>query len=345
MDATTTLAALFRRRFGQPPTAILPLPRAGSNRAYFRLTDEGGNTAVGVRGDDIAENRTFIYLARHFKGHRLPAPEIFGVSDDESAYLQEDLGTRSLYDALQQGREAGGNYNPDEIDLLRQTVRLLPHLQIEGGADLDAARLLSPARFSRRTVMFDLNYFKYCFLRPTDLPFDEVALEDDFDRLADRLLQADTMQHTFLYRDFQARNIMLPDGRPHIIDFQGGRIGPLHYDVASFLWQASARYPSALRELLIDTYLDELATLQPVDRTRFREQLSLFVFFRLLQVLGAYGLRGLFERKPYFLRSIPLALSHLTDLRADLRTDFPALDAVLDRLFSFDFHPFISPAQ
>ena len=345
MDATTTLAALFRRRFGQPPTAILPLPRAGSNRAYFRLTDEGGNTAVGVRGNDIAENRTFIYLARHFKGHRLPAPEIFGVSDDESAYLQEDLGTCSLYDALQQGREAGGNYNPDENDLLRQTMRLLPHLQIEGGADLDATRLLSPARFSRRTVMFDLNYFKYCFLRPTDLPFDEVALEDDFDRLADRLLQADTMQHTFLYRDFQARNIMLPDGRPHIIDFQGGRIGPLHYDVASFLWQASARYPSALREQLIDTYLDELATLQPVDRTRFREQLSLFVLFRLLQVLGAYGLRGLFERKPYFLRSIPLALSHLTDLRADLRADFPALDAVLDRLFSFDFQPFISPAQ
>ncbi len=267
------------------------------------------------------------------------------MSDDESAYLQEDLGTCSLYDALQQGREAGGNYNPDEIDLLRQTVRLLPHLQIEGGADLDAARLLSPAHFSRRTVMFDLNYFKYCFLRPTDLPFDEVALEDDFDRLADRLLQADTMQHTFLYRDFQARNIMLPDGRPHIIDFQGGRIGPLHYDVASFLWQASARYPSALREQLIDTYLDELATLQPVDRTRFREQLSLFVLFRLLQVLGAYGLRGLFERKPYFLRSIPLALSHLTDLRADLRADFPALDAVLDRLFSFDFQPFISPAQ
>ncbi|RKV72542.1 MAG: phosphotransferase, partial [Alloprevotella sp.] len=110
MDATTTLAALFRRRFGQPPTAILPLPRAGSNRAYFRLTDERGNTAVGVRGNDIAENRTFIYLARHFKGHRLPAPEIFGVSHDESAYLQEDLGTRSLYDALQQGREAGGNY-------------------------------------------------------------------------------------------------------------------------------------------------------------------------------------------------------------------------------------------
>lgn len=345
MDASTTLAALFARHFGQPPTAVLPLPRAGSNRAYFRLTDERGNTAVGVKGNDIAENRTFIYLARHFKQRRLPAPEIFGVSDDAGAYLQEDLGTRSLYDALQQGREAGGNYNPGEIDLLRRTMRLLPHLQIEGGADLEADRLLAPARFSRRTVMFDLNYFKYCFLRPTDLPFDEVALEDDFDRLADRLLGADTPQHTFLYRDFQARNIMLPDSRPHIIDFQGGRIGPLHYDVASFLWQASARYPADLRDRLIDAYLDELAALQPVHRDRFREQLSLFAVFRLLQVLGAYGLRGLFERKPYFLRSISPALSNLSAFRDILRADFPALDAVLKRLLSFDFQPFISPAQ
>lgn len=343
MDA---LRALFQQKFGQTPTSITPLAQAGSNRAYFRLSDSEGNTAVGVKGRNISENRAFLYLAHHFQNQQLPAPRIFGVSADESTYLQEDLGTCSLYDALQHGRETKGNYNENEITLLRRTIRLLPHLQIKGGFGLDSSRLLPPQQFDRRTVMFDLNYFKYCFLKPTDLPFDEMALEDDFERLTEQLLECRSSRPTFLYRDFQARNIMLVDGHPRIIDFQGGRIGPIHYDVASFLWQASAHYPQALREQLLDVYLDELSTLLPIDRSRFHRELISFVLFRQLQVLGAYGLRGLFERKPYFLHSIPYALDNLRQLfDSDLHKTYPTLSQALARLSSLDFNPFSSPSS
>lgn len=331
------LISLYKSTYGRPPLKAETLAKAGSNRQYVRLTSAGGigapQSVIGVIGTAVEENRTFVYLARHFFAAGLPVPQILAVSDDETRYLQTDLGSLALYDALAHGRQSEDGYSEEEQQLLLKTIRLLPHIQVEGAAGLESDRLLPPERFDAQAAMFDLNYFKYCFLRTTDLPVDEVRLETDFQQLASHLAASGCGQCTFLYRDFQARNVMLADGEPYFIDFQGGQCGPLQYDVASFLWQASARYPQRLREVLISAYLDELETLQPVDRAEFRLRLMRFVLFRLLQVLGAYGLRGYFERKKYFIDSIPHALASLRRLLFEGVADsYPYLKDTLQRL-------------
>lgn len=332
------LTELYTHHFGTLPTAVTPLRQAGSNRQYVRF--EGPNRAIGVIGTDAAECHAFLYLARHFAQLGLPVPTIYAASQDEMRYLQEDLGNTALFDLLAPARAAGGAYSEDDIALLSRTVALLARVQICGAHELDfEGELLEPHTFDRRSVLFDLHYFKYSFLKTTDVPLHETSLEDDFERLADDLIAAgDGWPTAFLYRDFQARNIMMPDGQtPHLIDFQGGRRGPIHYDLAAFLWQASARYPDALRERLIDDYLKALRTVLPVatvlDEPRFRHELRLFALFRLMQVLGAYGLRGYVERKPHFLRSIPHAVASLRPLLdAGVADSYPTLRSILDRL-------------
>ncbi len=337
---------LYEETFGAPLPATEPLPKAGSNRKYERIALPDGRSAIAVTGTDEAENRAFIALSRHFRKRGLPVPEVMAVSADAACYIQQDLGRRSLYDALRQGREAGGAYSPEEQRLIERTIRLLAHVQVEGAEGLTEDMLLQPKRFDAQAARFDLQYFKFCFLRTTDLPFDELALEADFERFAaDLVSEADaprradgTPLQTFLYRDFQARNVMLAAGddgdeQPWLIDFQGGRFGPIFYDVASFLYQASARYPEVLREQMVAAYLDELSRLCEVSAERFRERLQLFVLFRVLQVLGAYGLRGYFERKPYFLNSIPAAIANLRQLLdAGVCAPYAVLEEVLWRM-------------
>lgn len=326
------LIALYKTSFGTAPAKVETLAKAGSNRQYVRLT--GQPTVIGVIGTDKAENHAFIYLARHFAEKGLPVPEIYAVSDDESRYLQQDLGRRALYAAVAHGRENDGQYGEAEIELLRNTIRLLPHVQMEGAEGLDFSQLLEPRHFDRRAALFDLHYFKYCFLKTTDVPMNEVALEDDFERFADDLVACAEGHNSFLYRDFQGRNVMLSDAdEPYLIDFQGGQQGPIHYDVASFLWQASAKYPQRLREELIAEYMDELSKMRSFDRVAFREHLMLFVLFRLMQVLGAYGLRGYVERKKYFLDSIPHAIASLRRLLLEgIAAPYPTLEDTLKRM-------------
>lgn len=337
------LLQLYKSRFGHAPETTESLPKAGSNRHYVRLTGDG-QSVIGVVSPDVRENRCFVYLSRHFAERGLPVPEIFAVSDDATCYLQTDLGQTSLYQALKRGREAGAQYDDAERKLIAKTIRLLPHVQVTGAEAIDEAQLLPPTRFDEQAAMFDLNYFKYCFLKTADLAYDEVRFEKDLQTLAADLVKAAGCPAngqgqpltTFLYRDFQARNVMLVDAKkPHFIDYQGGQVGPLQYDVASFLWQASARYPQTLREAMIDEYIDELRTLCDFDEEAFRSKLHLFVLFRIMQVLGAYGLRGYFERKQYFIDSIPPAIQNLRRQLLDgVCLPYPYLEEVLHQLVS-----------
>lgn len=308
------LLELYEKTFGTRPVQQENLAKAGSNRQYVRLTAADGTTTLGVVTPDTDESQCFVYLARHFRSRGLPAPEIFATDENVGCYIQEDFGKEALYDALKKGRTEG--YSESDKSLLEKTIRLLAHVQVEGAIGLDWERLTTPRHFSRRAAMFDLNYFKYMFLRTSDVPFDEERLEDDMQQLAADLTAMDEGHDTFLYRDFQARNVMLREGEPCLIDFQGGQRGPVYYDVASFLMQASAHYPEALRKELAASYLDELQGLVDwaPDETTYYERLRTFMFFRTLQVLGAYGLRGRFERKQYFLDSIPPALKNLRAL-------------------------------
>ena len=324
-----SLESLFEQYTGSAPVASVALTGSASHRRYYRLTGADGRTLIGVEGTDADENRAFLAIDRHFDAKGIHVPKVVAV--DGLCYLQEDLGTTVLYDALAAGR-ASGNYGPDEVALLRKTLAALPKIQVEGARGLDFSVCYPQPSFDGRMVDFDLNYFKYDFLKLVGVEFNEVFLQDDFDRLKADLLAEPS--DTFLYRDFNARNVMLVDGEPYFIDFQGGRQGPVHYDVASFLWQARAKYPEALREELLQVYLDALRTYGPVDETHFRERLRLFILFRMLQVLGCYGYRGLWEGNQAFSSSIPPALSIVKSLLPF--NDYPYLSEVLAKLCGGD---------
>ena len=322
------LEALFRSYTGLTAENCLRLSPSGSRRRYFRLSS-GSVSVIGVIGTDRDENHAFITLARHFRSKGIRVPEVLAVSEDGMCYLQQDLGDMLLYDALSEARAAGA-YSPLERDLLLRAVSALPAIQVEGARGLDFSVCYPTRAFDARTVDFDLNYFKYCYLKPSPVEFNEERLQDDFDRLKADLLEDDA--DTFMYRDFQARNVMLHEGELWFIDFQGGRKGPLYYDVASFIWQARAQYPEDLKRALVEAYLDALEKYIPVDRDAFRERLRIFVLFRTLQVLGAYGFRGRIEKRAHFLESIPYALANLRELLARPFGRYPYLTSVLEGL-------------
>ena len=326
------LRELYRSWLGSLPVSTERLAGAGSNRVYYRMAGADGRTVIGCVGTSREENEAFVRLARHFAEKGLPVPSVLAVSSDSLRYLQTDLGATSLFDALRRGREAGGRYDERERELLRTTIRMLPRLQFLGHEGLDYSRCYPQPAFDSEGIFFDLNYFKYCFLKATGIDFNEHRLEADFHALAADLL--DSPAESFLYRDFQARNVMVGEnGTIHFIDFQGGRRGPYYYDVASFLWQASARYPDELRQELVGEYYAAASTYTTLPpRDDFDRRLRLFVFFRTLQVLGAYGFRGYFERKQHFIDSIPPALGNLRQLLASGVCPYPYLNDVLKAL-------------
>ena len=328
------LTALYKAFVGFAPKSVEPLTGSGSNRQYYRFTSDVGRSLIGVIGTSYEENEAFITLAQHFEAKGLPVPLVLAISVDKMRYLQQDLGSRSLFDALRPAREAGGNYGETEKELLRRTITQLPRFQVLGGQDLDFRVCYPQPAMDETNVLFDLNYFKYCFLKATRIDFHELRLERDFRQFAKDLLADLGDSSTFLYRDFQARNVMLDAAdNPYFIDFQGGRRGPLQYDLASFLWQASAHYSPELREELIGVYLDNLRSFMEVDESEFRSRLRLFVLFRTLQVLGAYGFRGYFERKQHFLDSIPPALENLRELlKVEDSCPYGELRRVLERI-------------
>ncbi len=324
------LYRLFEEYTGSMPENVKPLTGSGSNRTYCRM-EADGRSLMGVKGVDARENEAFITIARHFHKCGIPVPEVLSVSDDMMNYIQEDLGDTLLSDMVAAAGRSGGFQAEDGLaELLCRTMSLLPKIQFEGARGLDFSICYPQPSFDRRMVMFDLNYFKYCFLKPSGIEFNEVLLQEDFERFADELLKEDS--DTFLYRDFNARNVMIKGNEPYFIDFQGGRRGPIYYDVASFIWQARARYPQWLKERMLDSYLKTLETYMPVDEDAFMSRLRQFILFRLLQVLGAYGFRGLVEHKAQFVVSIPPAIESLKELLSCQFGQYPYLQKVLKEL-------------
>ena len=323
----TVLKELYNRVVGVEPESVTEMPSSGSNRRYFRLAGE--RTLIGVVGTCKEENEAFLYMDKHFRAKGLPVPEVYACSDDRMSYVQEDLGDTLLFNAIEKGRKTSV-FSDEEKRLLAKTIRLLPDIQFAGADGMDFSYCYPASEFDSRSIMWDLNYFKYCFLKATGLEFLEDKLEDDFQKMADVLLRSSSA--TFMYRDFQSRNVMIKDGQPWFIDFQGGRKGPFYYDVASFLWQAKANLPDSLRKELVKEYIAALRKYQPVDEAYFYAQLRHFVLFRTLQVLGAYGFRGYFEKKPHFIQSVPFAIENLRNLLKEPYPEYPYLSKVLKDL-------------
>lgn len=318
------LKNLYKEWAGVMPVSTVRLTGDGSNRVYYRLSSDDGSV-IGAVGTSAEENRAFVALADAFAKSGVAAPRVLAVSDDGSCYLQEDLGDVSLYASLQGARDAS-SFGAEETALLCRTIAQLPHIQFRVPRHFDFSLCYPVSEFNERTVMWDLNYFKYCFLKGVGVEFNESLLEDEFDRMAALLLSDN--DNVFLYRDFQSRNVMLKEGVPCFIDFQGGRRGPIYYDVASFVGQARAKYTPEAVEAMLDAYLEALQEYKSVDREHFGQMLVLFRIFRLLQNLGTYGYRGLFERKKAFVESIPSALEQLLQL-LDAVALFPYLQGVV----------------
>ena len=320
--------SLFEQYTGQKVRNFEELPSSGSNRRYFRITGDDV-TLIAARGNSVPENIAFWEMARHFKAKGLNVPQVLAHSSDFSCYLQEDLGNDTLFNLVAEGREKG-QYSPAEKALIVKAIRALPKIQFEGAQGLDFSVCFPQPEFDERMISFDQNYFKYCFLKATGLEFSEIELDKDFHAMSDVLMRS--MSDTFLYRDFQARNVMIKYGEPYFIDFQGGRKGPVYYDVASFIWQAKAAYSEEFKAELIDAYLDALKVYMPISRTEFMKTLRHFVLFRTLQVLGAYGFRGYFEKKPHFLQSVPYAMENLRRLLKEPFEEYPYLNRLLGEL-------------
>ncbi len=319
------LKRLFEQRFDSTVerTEDLQGQLGASGRKIVRLANDRFS-AVGILYDVREENVAFLEFSRHFRRHGLPVPEIYAEDLDRNAYLEEDLGDTTLFEFLHENR-TGPNIGSEVLAAYRRVAAMLPRFQVEAGRDLNYAVCYPRDSFDRQSISWDLNYFKYYFLKLSGVPFSEQALEDDFNRLTEFLLGAD--RDYFLYRDFQSRNVMLRDGDPFFVDYQGGRKGALQYDIASLLYDAKADLTPAVREQLLETYLDTLSGFIDLDRAAFMRHYYAYVYVRILQALGAYGYRGFFERKPLFLQSVPYALGNLRWLlhNVELPIELPAL--------------------
>jgi aminoglycoside/choline kinase family phosphotransferase len=303
------LQELFEQHFHTPASKIQPLQGqlSGSGRNIIRLSTPQ-QSAIGILYNVREENAAFLEFSRHFRRHGLPVPEVYAEDLNRGAYLEEDLGDTTLFEFLSRNR-SGESIAPQAVEAYRKVVAELPRFQIEGGRDLNYKLCYPRSSFDRQSISWDLNYFKYYFLRLAGIPFNEQALEDDFDSLTNFLLSANC--EYFLYRDFQSRNILLKDGRPFFVDYQGGRKGALQYDIASLLYDAKADLPPELRQQLLDLYIERVDGFIELDREAFLHHYYAYVYVRILQALGAYGFRGFYERKAHFLQSVPYALKNL----------------------------------
>ena len=358
------LKRLFEQHFHSPVERVQPLQGqlGGSGRKIIRLSGEK-LSAIGILYEVREENVAFLEFSRHFRRRGLPVPEIYAEDLSQGAYLEEDFGSTTLFEFLSDHRN-GATIAPEAVEAYRKVVAVLPRFQVEAGRDLNYKVCYPRASFDRQSIAWDLNYFKYYFLRLAGIPFNEQALERDFSRLTKLLLSAS--RDYFLYRDFQSRNIMLRkslnEDQPFFLDYQGGRKGALQYDIASLLYDAKADLPPDLRQQLLDHYLDSLSGFLDLDRSAFMQYYYAYVYVRIMQALGAYGFRGFYERKEHFLQSVPYALKnirwllHNVELPVALPTLMEAFKSVVAsdklqgltaaseperltvRVFSFSFH-------
>lgn len=321
-----SLIKLFLERLGVLPESVIPLPRSGSDRKYFRLSGKG-LSAIGVLNNNLKENLAFISFTKSFTNLGLNVPKIYSEKLSDNIYLLEDLGDKSLFQLVEEKRL--DNLFPQSlIDKYQTALKHLLKFQIEAKDKIDFSICYPRADFDKQSMMWDLNYFKYYFLKLANINFAEQALEDDFDLLSFFLSGA--KNNFFLYRDFQSRNIMIKNDELYFIDYQGGRKGALQYDVASLLLDSKANIPFELREELLNFYLNELKTYFPVDEIEFRKFYKGFALIRILQAMGAYGFRGYFEKKEHFLKSIPFAIKNLEEI---INQNFPLELSELQKAF------------
>ncbi|MEW6195331.1 MAG: RNase adapter RapZ [Bacteroidota bacterium] len=330
MKEQKDLIDLFESYTGEKIISITPLPESGSARKYFRLISTG-HTLIGAYNPDKRENNSFVYLTKHFGKHKLSVPSLFKTDLKKGIYLLEDLGDTTLFSLL--GKKRDGSDPPGEIiNYYHRALEALIKFQVTSHRDLKFKNCYPRPEFDHQSIKWDLNYFKYYFLKLANIPFDEEKLENDFSLLGNHLLEAD--HKYFMYRDFNSRNIMIKNDELYFIDYQGGRKGALQYDVASLLYDSKADLPQQVRDELLLYYLNSLSIHKKINLKNFKKYFYPYVLVRLLQMFGAYGYRGYFEGKAHFLKSIPYAIRNLEYVLTKIKIKIPELKVVLERLIT-----------
>ncbi len=323
-----TVQDFFEQSLGKIVTHSEIIPLSGGDRRYFRLYTSN-QSYIGCYNENVKENEAFFYFTNHFRAVNVPLPEVLAINSDQTIYVVADLGKQSLLDVLTQK-----GFCPEVFELYKKSLAELAKMQINGAVNLDFDKALTAKEFGKQAILSDLLYFKYYFVDTLKIPYDKQQLLEDFDALATYLTK--TEYKMFMFRDFQSRNIIVNNDQVHFIDYQGGMKGALQYDVASLLWQAKADLSEAWKNDLLEYYIDQINTLLPqaVQKEVFKSQYNGYVVIRMLQVLGAYGFRGLFERKAHFLSSIPLALRNLKWFLANRKVGLivPTLDKILEQI-------------
>jgi len=329
------LKELFEGWADEPAETIDEMAAHGSSRRYFRIKGKT-KKAVGVHNEDLKENIAFLSFSKHFHNTGLNVPQIYSQELDKHIYLEEDLGDETLFSYLSDLREKEG-FSENIIKVYEAVIDELPKFQVLANEGMDYSVCYPRHSFDRQSMMWDLNYFKYYFLKLAGIPFNEQELEDDFQAFTDFLLS--TPRDFFLYRDFQSRNIMLKDDKVYFIDYQGGRKGALQYDLASLLYDAKADIPNDTRVMLLERYINQLGKYTTVNKEKFIQYYYGYVFIRIMQALGAYGFRGFYERKEHFLKSVPYAIQNLEWLlhNAELPIELPALNKAWNGLVRSSF--------
>ena len=327
--------AELTRSLGRVPVDIKPIAESGSARKYYRVFTDGPSV-IGAYNANIEENEAFFYLTEHFGNKGLPVPRLLAIHPDRACYLQSDLGDETLFNLLQQDLKVG-SFSDSSMALLKRALEQLVRFQTEGHQGLDYGKVYPVPCFDKGAVMDDLDYFKYYFVKPhAAVVFNETRLKAEFQRFADLVCGA--ANDFFMFRDFQSRNVMVSDGEPYFIDYQGGRKGPLQYDVVSLLFQVKAQLPQTMRDALLEHYKTVLGERVDLSAIRFDDYYPYFVYLRLLQVLGAYGFRGLIQKKAHFIESIPFALKELNAWNeSNALSEFPELQQVISQLVTLNY--------
>jgi aminoglycoside/choline kinase family phosphotransferase len=330
-DPVQELSGLFRKWSNSDAESIVPLPESGSYRRYYRIT-AGNQQVMGVHNRDNRENQAFIYLNRQLLKTGNRVPEVFTEDLKKHIYLEQDLGDTTLLDYLAEIRKGPG-VDENIRQVYQRVIDAMPGLQVRSTEGIDYTVCYPRAEFDVQSMMWDMNYFKYCLLKPLRIDFFEQDLEDDFVKIVQWLDGAE--RNSFMFRDFQSRNIMLHQKELFFIDFQGGRKGPLQYDLASLLFEAKTRLPEETRLALLEYYCTVYSrNFRWFSRDEFLEYYYGFVYLRLMQAMGAYGFRGYIERKPVFLQSLPYAVKTLAWLLENkpLPLHLSSLPGVFERL-------------
>jgi aminoglycoside/choline kinase family phosphotransferase len=324
------LSLLFTGWCGLVPETIQELPQSGSSRKYFRL-QEKNISAIGVYNSNYDENVTFINFTKQFLESRINVPEIYLENLDENIYLIQDLGDTQLLSWLISNR-TGDSFPKKAIEIYKKVIQELVRIQIVAGRNFDYSKCYQHTRFDKESIQFDLNYFRTNYVDALRLKYNKSKLQTDFDIFSKYLLNADN--NYFMFRDFQSRNIMMVNETPFFIDYQGGRKGALQYDLVSLLFQAKAQIPEDIKLILLEHYIKIASLFIPINRDEFIEFYFGYALIRVLQTLGAYGLRGLIENKSHFIESIPMAISNLVYLKDKVRilNQLEELKQVIDQI-------------